>query len=515
MKRQQGRKYTAGILAMLLTVSAVGQPKFLVTAEEVSLEETEQQAAVPPEPEVETEELAEASPTVTPEVEEEETPALEVPTDPEQNVNPTPETDPATASTEIQPEELQESESPSKEKEIAVAPAIMQTENTEKKQNKIVQENTTTQYYELYLSPSIFDVSKIEGLHIEQNKYYITNNMIITINIPHIVLYPQYCQITAKGNNSYIISDIDPNGVFGGTSSIGFVIALENTNFSIDYINEKWLGIDSSIAPNYFCYSDPKRNGMYSTSYDFIDEEFMGYRIRLWYKDGSTGLESRIAQFLDIPKRPKSPQFSENNIQKNASSVTLPLDSTWEYRLKDSTWTNSNTFTGLKANTKYTFEIRKKAVQGTETIQGSFASLPTSVEVTTEPASYTVSIPSEVTAGTSFSLQLGENSDLGGDGNVTVRNITSVNSDGYLELSRDNDAKNYKALSKLMKDNASIANQAIVAELRNKMDKVDLSLAEPFQAIDSNGEPVPDNLIPAGNYRGTLTFEISYKENSQ
>ena len=51
-----------------------------------------------------------------------------------------------------------------------------------------------------------------------------------------------------------------------------------------------------------------------------------------------------------------------------------------------------------------------------------------------------------------------------------------------------------------------------MTELQTLSDAETLTLTTPTAAFDQNGQQVADNQIPAGTYKGTLNFSISYSD---
>ncbi len=164
-------------------------------------------------------------------------------------------------------------------------------------------------------------------------------------------------------------------------------------------------------------------------------------------------------------------------------------------------WQESGTFTGLKAGVTYTVYARCSATS-------SSFSAETSESATTDGATYTVSIPSQATAGGNpVSISITEDTahpfDLGYDGQVNVKIIDDENIDnGVLTLTREG-ARNTitSALSVNgtaftdLNDNVATFTEA------NKDSSVSLSFAKPAEQN-----------IPAGTYKGTVNFEISYTQ---
>lgn len=132
-----------------------------------------------------------------------------------------------------------------------------------------------------------------------------------------------------------------------------------------------------------------------------------------------------------------------------------------------------------------------------------------SENVKTAPASYTISIPSTtLTAGDdgsagTISINTNKNFDLGYNGHVDVKVANSTSfSNGKLVLTRQYDTKTTITSALLVNGSALGDINKNVATFKTKDDSgVSISFAKP---TESN--------IPAGNYQGTITFEVSYSE---
>ena len=136
--------------------------------------------------------------------------------------------------------------------------------------------------------------------------------------------------------------------------------------------------------------------------------------------------------------------------------------------------------------------------------------------MTTAPATYTVSIPSTATSGGNISIYFDQTNppDLGYNGKVTVKNETSdtvMDQNGNLQLTRSDQSYNV-SLQLLKSDNTPLQRGETVTELQTLSDAETLTLTTPTAAFDQNGQQVADNQIPAGTYKGTLNFSISYSD---
>ena len=341
------------------------------------------------------------------------------------------------------------------------------------------------------------------------NKFWIKEGMKITLNNAHLKLTSEDCSLKKNDDSSY-----DILSVTSGKTKIYINIKYTAPNLSIDYVRQRFIGLDTSIP--YYYYSLGNGAWTYSlTTKNSIGRGLFGSNLQIRYFDDD--LMFGDIQILKIPDAPKRPEILSESIQKTASSIIFPVDSTWEYlEYLQNSWTDSNIFTGLKANTEYTFVVRKKAIQSTEDAEGCFASYETYITVTTAPATYTVSIPSTATSGGNISIYFDQTNppDLGYNGKVTVKNETSdtvMDQNGNLQLTRSDQSYNV-SLQLLKSDNTPLQRGETVTELQTLSDAETLTLTTPTAAFDQNGQQVADNQIPAGTYKGTLNFSISYSD---
>ena len=198
-----------------------------------------------------------------------------------------------------------------------------------------------------------------------------------------------------------------------------------------------------------------------------------------------------------------TPDFKVSIDSVTASSITVqPLENqttfgTAEYSLDKVTWQESNVFNNCHSDTQYTVYARyANAANDTYT---------ESTPASTNSASYEITIPagSELTAGdpgstANISINPDKLFDLGYEGKVIVTAPTDVT------LTRQNDS--IPILSALLiNGNAHTnANDPVVTFDDSADQGVTVSFAQPRLA---NG-----GTIPAGIYKGTMTFTISYEE---
>lgn len=225
--------------------------------------------------------------------------------------------------------------------------------------------------------------------------------------------------------------------------------------------------------------------------------------------------KSYVAQWYNssftVKQKPQAPS-SVSGTSPSASSITIDEPSGAamyggaEYSMDGNTWQASNTFGNLKAATTYTVYVRYKGNRD-YLVSGS-----ASASVTTNPASYTITIPADpsnpLVAGnqeskSTISVNTSRSFDLGHNGQVDVRvkNGGSVSADGKLTLTRVN-AGNTILSALLVGGNPfqQISTPIVTFTMENKdTEKAAISFAKPEGAG-----------IPAGTYNGSVTFEVSY-----
>ena len=163
-------------------------------------------------------------------------------------------------------------------------------------------------------------------------------------------------------------------------------------------------------------------------------------------------------------------------------------------------WQESGTFTGLKAGVTYTVYARCSATS-------SSFSAETSKSVTTNGATYTVSIPRQATAGGApISISITEDTehpfDLGTDGkvNVKIKDDESIDK-GILTLTREGASNTITSALYVGESLFEDLSQNVATFTEDSKDSVSLSFAAPTEKD-----------ILAGTYKGTVNFEISYTQ---
>lgn len=170
------------------------------------------------------------------------------------------------------------------------------------------------------------------------------------------------------------------------------------------------------------------------------------------------------------------------------------------YKIDNQQWTNNPAFEDLKANSSYL--IRVKYLGKGNYLPSEEAQKP----VSTLPASYTITIPMQATAGGSsenIQVNQAEPFELGHNGQVNVK-VTDGITDGKLHLTRQQDSVTIQSQMLVYWNEFKNPSQ-IVASFKDKRDT---------PVIISFTSPKPDDgeVIPAGSYSGTVTFEIEYTQ---
>lgn len=187
---------------------------------------------------------------------------------------------------------------------------------------------------------------------------------------------------------------------------------------------------------------------------------------------------------------------------QTASTITvaaLPDQSTYgtaKYSLNNTDWQESPEFRNLKSGTSYT--VYAKYSGNNNYLESDVGQ----TKVTTTAATYTISIPATpLTAGIDDSkaeLKPADGFDLGYGGQVTVT-VTNV-TDGKLTLNRTTDNA---PVNSVMLINGSPLGQSntIAAFTMDNRTPISVSFAKP-----------EEQTILAGDYKGTVTFAVSYTE---
>lgn len=215
--------------------------------------------------------------------------------------------------------------------------------------------------------------------------------------------------------------------------------------------------------------------------------------------------------YRNDPEQIKAPTPTVTIADTTASSITvteLENKDTYggaEYSLDGYNWQTSNVLIDLHSDTAYTVYARYKGNNNgyAQSDEGKIENISTKL------ANYTITIPATtVEAGNSESkaqLKPSDSFDLGygGTATVKVKENSGVDNDGNLTLTRQNDTNNYTITSALLVNGIVLGNinkSVATFTMKNKT-PISVSFAKPTE-ID----------IPAGTYRGTITFVVSYSE---
>lgn len=214
-------------------------------------------------------------------------------------------------------------------------------------------------------------------------------------------------------------------------------------------------------------------------------------------------------QEVTIPARPVlSLELSDSG----ASRITVAVkgdpqgaDVSYQCVPKDSSltenWVTSGTFEQLKASTDYTVYAKCAATEH------SFSSVTAQGDFTTKGADYTVSIPSQATAGgKAVSISITEDTahpfDLGYGGQVNVKIKDDEKIDkGMLTLTREGASNTITSALYVGESLFEDLSQNVATFTEGSKDSVSLSFAAPTEKD-----------ILAGTYKGTVNFEISYTQ---
>lgn len=196
---------------------------------------------------------------------------------------------------------------------------------------------------------------------------------------------------------------------------------------------------------------------------------------------------------------------------QTANSITVVVTNyqasygTIQYRLDNSqNWISVNesefTISELVANNRYKVSVRFSG-------QGIYQmSDEKTVDISTAPATYEITIPMTVSADNSenmISINATREFDLGYNGKVNVKiKNTSAMTDGVLSLTRENGSNEIITSVLLVGGKQFTDLSKNVATFSNKDDK-----AIPFVFK----KPTNTNIL-AGTYKGTIVFDISYSE---
>lgn len=204
-------------------------------------------------------------------------------------------------------------------------------------------------------------------------------------------------------------------------------------------------------------------------------------------------------------KAPK-PATPTTSVTANSITVTAPSDTATygaaQYSINGTTWQTSNTFSNLKAATNYTVYVK---YTGNADYMESDA---VSKAVTTSSASYTITIPSTVTAGgtsQNISVNTAQSFVLGYGGQVNVKVTSGMTSAGIMTLTRTTGTVKPTISSQFKVNNANFTNtNNNVATFKTKTDTaVPISFATPTHT---------SGVVPAGVYSGTVVFTMTYSQ---
>lgn len=299
-------------------------------------------------------------------------------------------------------------------------------------------------------------------------------------------------------------------------SEIKSITAPARTNApsipSIDYTNEKLNGTLGSMEYRV------GENGSWTPCIDgAMDlEQYFGWngtdKVDVYFRTAAanSSYASEPTQALTIPARPTL-KLGVTNVSANGFEVTVtgaPTDAALTYRARgtgeyddyDSGERTSGIFTGLKANALYDVSVECAATSNTFSAEAIGTG-------TTGVATYTVSIPSQATAGgKAVSISITEDTahpfDLGNGGQVNVKIIDDENIDnGVLTLTREGTSNTVTSALSVGESPFTDLSQNVATFTEDSKDPVSLSFAAPTEKD-----------IPAGTYKGTVNFEISYTQ---
>lgn len=234
------------------------------------------------------------------------------------------------------------------------------------------------------------------------------------------------------------------------------------------------------------------------TSYYLYMEAYLPHTI-------TVGTDSFDIAWYDGIFKLRPPQVdSAQVVETTTSSISVtatpqPKYGDIEYCIADWVFTKDTTFENLKAGEKYGIMVRYAGNEEYGTSEEIF------LNTETKPASYTISIPTEMTAdGTSQNIAVDTDGDfaLGYQGKVNVKVTGGINSGGLMPLTRTSGTEKPTITSQLNVLNTPFKNlSANVATFQTKNDP-----AVPIFFAKPTGN------IPAGSYRGTAVFTISYTQ---
>lgn len=235
-------------------------------------------------------------------------------------------------------------------------------------------------------------------------------------------------------------------------------------------------------------------------------------KIKIRMKETDSSLESAAADVV-IPARPvlsiKTIKITTRVIEVAVSGA--PNGSKAEVKMDGGYWAtviNSVTYAALKAGTSYRVWGRCSAVAVQPDGSGGSFAAEISKELRTEDAVYTISIPSRLEAGgnkAEICVDDTQPFELGNRGKVNVFIAENTNGyDGNVKLERENA---YNAVTSVLKvgENKLDSGQITSFDYRDYIEG-----AVTIQA--DAPKPADGTVIPAGQYRGTVTFQITYEQ---
>ncbi|EFP61858.1 hypothetical protein HMPREF0983_01709 [Erysipelotrichaceae bacterium 3_1_53] len=204
----------------------------------------------------------------------------------------------------------------------------------------------------------------------------------------------------------------------------------------------------------------------------------------------------------------KPPKPVATTIEMTANSITLmtPLHTETygaaQFSLDGKTWQTSKTFSNLKAATTYKFYVKYGGnADYTESEVASGSAI-------THAASYTITIPSTMTAGgtsQNIAVNTAQSFVLGYGGQVNVKVTSGMTSAGIMTLTRTSGTSKPTISSQFKVNNANFTNtNNNVATFKTKTDTaVPISFAKPTHT---------SGVVPAGVYSGTVVFTMTYTQ---
>ncbi|MCD7981401.1 MAG: leucine-rich repeat domain-containing protein [Clostridiales bacterium] len=209
-----------------------------------------------------------------------------------------------------------------------------------------------------------------------------------------------------------------------------------------------------------------------------------------------------------VPRAP-APTVTISGVTTSSITVTAPSGTdqntygTALYSIDGSMWQESNVFSSLYAGTSYTVYVK---YQGNSTYAESVAG---STATKTADATYTVTIPSTVTAGgDSVYISIDESTlDLGLGGQVDVSVTYGMNDDGTLSLIREGDLSSEVTSQMFINDVAVTSDTPAVTTFAVTTFKEGSTSPVAIRF----GEPKEETIL-AGKYSRTVQFTITFSQ---